>query len=112
MEERNRNRSQIVVRVERSTTAGYCDLAGAAELSGLHPDLIRDLCRAGFVETRVSDDEEQWYFDDHALYMLRRVHEWREHKGINLRGIRLILELFREMDRMEREIRFLRDRLG
>ncbi len=112
MKQRDRSRSQIVVRVERSAAAGFCDLSRAAELSGLHPDLIQDLCRAGFVETRVSENEDEWLFDDHALYLLRRVHEMREQKGINLRGIRLILELFREMDEMEREIRFLRDRLG
>jgi DNA-binding transcriptional MerR regulator len=112
MDEKELTKAQIIVRVEHSATASLCNLAGAAEQSGLHPDLIRDLCRAGFIETRMSDDANEWYFDDHALYVLRRVHELREHKGINLRGIRLILEMLREMERMEGEIRFLRDRLG
>lgn len=95
---------------EEPARVALFDLEAVAEESGMHPDLVRDLCRAGFLEpARV--EEERWWFDDHAVYLLRQVHELRERKGVNLRGIRLILQLLQDIERLEREVRFLRDRL-
>ena len=103
--------SLVTVRIEETTAANLCDLTAASDLSGVHPDLIRDLCYAGYLHPRVTGSDDNWLFDDDAVYTLRRIHELREVKGVNLRGVRVILDLTRQLLEVERELKYLRDRL-
>ena len=47
-----------------------------------------------------------WYFDDEAIRIVRRIQYLRSECGANLTGIKLILELIGEVERLREELRF------
>jgi DNA-binding transcriptional MerR regulator len=47
-----------------------------------------------------------WYFDDEAIRIVRRIEYLRFTCGVNLTGIKLILELVDEVERLREELRF------
>jgi DNA-binding transcriptional MerR regulator len=49
-----------------------------------------------------------WYFNDEAIRILRRIDYLRTACGLNLRGIKLMLELSREVERLREELNFAR----
>ncbi len=90
--------------------AATYSLQTAAELAGVHPDMLRHYCRLGlFGEARAQPDAEP-VFDDDALYELRRFEHYRQKQGVNRKTLRLICSLWREVDRLQTELRFLRSR--
>jgi DNA-binding transcriptional MerR regulator len=46
-----------------------------------------------------------YYFDDEMIRTLRWLGHLHEHHGINLTGIRMIVDLLREVDRLREEVR-------
>ncbi len=100
-----------VLRVSGGTVSGMADIEETAEDTGLHPDLIRDFCHAGYIQPHVVEETGTFYFDERSLYLLRRIRELRDAKGVNMKGIRIILGLIRQLDEAEVELRYLRDRL-
>jgi DNA-binding transcriptional MerR regulator len=49
-----------------------------------------------------------YYFNDEAIRILRRIEYLRNVCGINLSGIKMILDLVNEAERLRAEVRFLR----
>jgi DNA-binding transcriptional MerR regulator len=85
-------------------------LEAAARLAGVHPEMLRYYCQLGlFGEARVQPEAEL-VFDDDALYELRRFEHYRRHHRVNRHTLRLICGLWREVERLETELRFLRAR--
>ncbi|MDA8369156.1 MAG: helix-turn-helix transcriptional regulator [Nocardiopsaceae bacterium] len=75
----------------------------AAELSGLHPQTLRQYDRLGLVSPgRASGRGRRYSMRD--IQMLREVQRLSQEEGINLAGIKRILEL-------QREVAELRDHL-
>jgi DNA-binding transcriptional MerR regulator len=94
----------------RATTAGPAtySLETAARLAGVHPEMLRYYCRLGlFGETRAQSGVEP-IFDDDGLYELRRFEHYRRHHRVNRKTLRLICGLWREVERLQTELRFLR----
>ena len=54
------------------------------------------------------DPDDDPTFDDNALYEIRRIEHFRRHHGVNRRALPLLCELWREIDRLKSELRFLR----
>ena len=101
--------SLMLVRVLAATPATY-SLATAAELAGVHPEMVRHYCRLGlFGEARTRTETEP-VFDDDALYELRRFEHYRQKQGVNRKTLRLICGLWREVEHLQAELRFLRGR--
>jgi DNA-binding transcriptional MerR regulator len=99
--------SLTLVRVIETSPTTYT-LENAARLAGIHPEMLRYYCRLGlFGEARAQPDAEI-IFDDNALYELRRFEHYRRHHGLNRRTLRLISGLWREIERLQAELRFLR----
>ena len=99
--------SLTLVRVTEVGPAIY-SLEDAARLAGVHPEMLRYYCRLGlFGEARARTDAEL-IFDDDALYELRRFEHYRRHHGLNRKTLRLISGLWREIERLQTEVRFLR----
>ena len=48
-----------------------------------------------------------WWFDDEAIRTLRRIEHRRVDRGINLTGVKLIMDLSREVDVLRQTVRFL-----
>ncbi|SPT53667.1 HTH-type transcriptional regulator glnR [Actinomyces bovis] len=78
----------------------------AADLAGMHPQTLRQYDRLGLVRpARTSGRGRRYSHRD--VERLRRVQAFSQ-EGINLEGIRRILELERQVERLERENRALR----
>lgn len=102
-----RKYSLTLVRVTVASPGVY-PLEAAARLAGVHPEMLRYYCRLGlFGETRARPETEL-IFDDDALYELRRFEHYRRHHGLNRKTLRLICGLWREVERLQAELRFLR----
>lgn len=101
--------SLVLVHAGPPGPASY-SLGTAAELAGVHPEMVRHYCRLGlFGEERARPGIEP-VFDDDALYELRRFEHYRQKQGVNRKTLRLICGLWREIDRLQAELRFLRER--
>ncbi|MDU0348777.1 heat shock protein transcriptional repressor HspR [Actinomyces sp. MRS3W] len=80
----------------------------AAELAGMHPQTLRQYDRLGLVTpARASGRGRRYSHRD--VERLRRVQALSQ-EGINLEGIRRILELERRLERLEEENQALRAR--
>ncbi|SDN37460.1 MerR family transcriptional regulator, heat shock protein HspR [Actinomyces ruminicola] len=80
----------------------------AAELAGMHPQTLRQYDRLGLVTpARASGRGRRYSHRD--VERLRRVQALSQ-EGINLEGIRRILDLERRLERLEEENRSLRAR--
>lgn len=83
-------------------------LETAARLANLHPEMLRHYCRLGLLgDARIRADVEL-VFDDDALYELRRFEHYRRHHGVSRSTLRLLCDLWHEIERLQTELRFLR----
>ena len=99
--------SLALVRVTEAGPATY-SLETAARLAGVHPEMLRYYCRLGLLGEARTAPAAELIFDDDALYELRRFEHYRRHHGLNRKTLRLISELWRQVERLETEVRFLR----
>ena len=99
--------SLTVVRVTEAAPATY-SLDAAARLGGVHPEMLRHYCRLGLFGEARARPESELNFDDDALYELRRFEHYRRRHGVNRKTLRLICSLWREVERLQAEVRFLR----
>ena len=79
----------------------------AAELAGMHPQTLRQYDRLGLVTpSRASGRGRRYSLRDVAT--LREVQRLSQDEGVNLAGIKRILELEQEIDGLRRQIEYLR----
>lgn len=78
----------------------------AAELAGMHPQTLRQYDRLGLVTPARSSGRGRRY-SHRDVEQLRRVQALSQ-DGVNLEGIRRILELERRLEALERENRAMR----
>ena len=82
-------------------------ISRAAELAGMHPQTLRQYDRLGIVSpTRTSGRGRRYTLRDVAT--LRVVQRLSQDEGINLAGIKRILELQMQVERLERQVDHLR----
>jgi DNA-binding transcriptional MerR regulator len=81
----------------------------AAELAGVHPEMIRYYCRVGLFPPMQHGGDGEPLFDEDSLYELRRIEHYRRHYGVNRRALPLISRLLRDVARLEAEVRFQRN---
>jgi MerR family transcriptional regulator, heat shock protein HspR len=86
---RDRNRAVFVISV-------------AAELAGVHPQTLRIYERKGLVDPARTGGGSRRYSED-DLERLRRITELTE-EGLNLAGVKRVLELEAEVARLEGEL--------
>jgi DNA-binding transcriptional MerR regulator len=96
-----------VVSLTGASPANY-SLETAARLAGVPTEMLRYYCRLGLFGAARARAETEPTFDDDALYELRRIEHYRRRHGVNRRALPLLCELWRELDRLQAELRFLR----
>ena len=64
-------------------------------------------CRHGLISPVTAPEREGWWFDDEAIRVLRRIERLRIDYDMNLAGLGVISELFREVERLREEVRAL-----
>jgi len=95
---------------EGDVEAAVYVISVAAELSGMHPQTLRQYDRLGLVSPgRSSGRGRRYSLRDIAV--LREVQRLSQEEGVNLAGIKRILELEAEVDALRRQITGLVDDL-
>lgn len=74
----------------------------AAELAGVHPQTLRIYERKGLVEPERTPGGSRRYSDD-DLTLLRRIQQLTD-EGLNLAGVKRVLELETEIARLEADL--------
>ena len=86
-------------------------IAIAAELAGMHPQTLRQYDRIGLVSPgRASGGGRRYSVRDIAL--LREVQRLSQEEGVNLAGIKRIIELEREVDQLTDRLAEVVEELG
>ena len=81
----------------------------AAELAGVHPQTLRIYERKGLLNPARTAGNTRRY-SDRDIARLRAIQKLTQEQGVNLAGVRMIVELQNEMDRMrERMERMARE---
>ena len=83
-------------------------LETAADLAGIHPEMLRYYCRLGLCGDVCARHEDQLIFDDDAIYQLRRFEHYRRNNKLSRKTLRLIFSLWRDIELLQTELRFLR----
>jgi len=89
----------------------WFDLAAAAELSGIHPEMILEFTRARLIRFSPLAPSGSPHFDNRALFRLRQIQSLRHDRAMSLRSIRLVVDLLDRLDAAEAQLRSLRERL-
>jgi MerR family transcriptional regulator, heat shock protein HspR len=87
--------------IRRRTQAVYV-ISVAAELAGMHPQTLRIYERRGLVQPARTEGGNRRY-SDADIEVLRRISELAE-AGMNLEGIRRVMELEAENERLRAEL--------
>jgi hypothetical protein len=82
-------------------------LAAAAELAGVHPELLRYYCRLGVIESHRDGTTGEPTFDENPIHEVRRLEHYRRHLGVCRRALPLLCALRREGQRQHLTLRFL-----
>jgi DNA-binding transcriptional MerR regulator len=77
------------------------DLELVAELTGIHPQAILDYQEQGLIQTIEPDGN----YNDESVYTLRLIEQLRSTCVATPSGIKLILELIEEVDRLRSALR-------
>jgi len=101
------NRTLTLVCVPTGSSALF-SLGVAADLTGVHPDMLRYYCRVGLLGVNRTDILQEPTFDENALQEVRRIEHYRRHLAVSRRALPLVCELRREAERRHIEIHFLR----
>ncbi len=86
----------------RSSGRAVYVISVAAELAGMHPQTLRIYERRGLVSPARTDGGNRRYSDD-DIERLRRIAELAS-MGMNLEGIRRVMELEREVARLSAQL--------
>lgn len=86
----------------RRTTQAVYVISVAAELAGMHPQTLRIYERRGLVQPARTRGGNRRYSDD-DIETLRRISELAD-QGMNLEGIKRVMELEAENERLRAEL--------
>jgi len=100
------NPTLTLVRVPSAPPA-FFSLASAADLTEVHPEMLRYYCRVGLLGARRTEPGIELLFDVATLHEVRRLEHYRRHLGVHRRALPLLCELRRAAERLKVELRFL-----
>jgi|SRR5580704_577045 DNA-binding transcriptional MerR regulator len=80
------------------------DIQTAAAYTAIDPDGIRAYCREGLVRA-IDYKEGEPLLDEDAIYWLRRIQSLRAELQLEGRGLRVVLDLMQEVERLRQELR-------
>src|ERR1700744_2384447 len=78
----------------------------AARLAQVPRRLIVLYYKHGLVSSVTDPARSGWYFDDEAIRVVRQIEYFRSICGMNLAGIKLVMSLMGEVERLRTELRF------
>jgi MerR family transcriptional regulator, heat shock protein HspR len=87
---------------------GVYVISVAAELAGVHPQTLRMYERKGLISPKRTSGNSRRY-SERDVEWVRRIQRLTQDEGINLAGVRMIIELQRELDRIQTQLKRARD---
>ena len=105
MNERNERR-----RDDRSADRAVYIISVAAELAGVHPQTLRIYERKGLLRPRRTPGNTRRY-SDRDIERLREIQELTQRRGVNLAGVKMIMELQAELEELRRRTAELEEEL-
>jgi MerR family transcriptional regulator, heat shock protein HspR len=85
---------------ERDDRAVYI-ISVAAELAGMHPQTLRIYERKGLVQPQRTAGNTRRY-SERDIELLRQIQTLSQEEGINLAGVKMIIEMRRQLDAARR----------
>lgn len=104
---RDMNRDESMRRDERAVYV----ISVAAELAGVHPQTLRIYERKGLLRPKRTSGNSRRYSED-DIERLRMIQELTQAEGVNLAGVKRIMQMQRELDRLRDKIRELEAELS
>jgi MerR family transcriptional regulator/heat shock protein HspR len=98
-----RRKAPTVTRVEVETDRGVFMISVAAELANMHPQTLRVYEARGLIEPQRSPKGTRLYSQD-DVEKLKRIQEMTAELGLNLAGVERVLDLERDLERMNTRI--------
>jgi MerR family transcriptional regulator/heat shock protein HspR len=83
----------------------------AAELAGVHPQTLRIYERKGLLRPKRTQGNTRRY-SDADVALLRAIQSLTQNEGVNLAGVKRIMELRAQMDEMRRRVEELQEQLA
>jgi len=102
----------MTMRKDKSSTDDLGEvfvISVAAELAGMHAQTLRTYDRMGLVSPQRTRGGGRRY-SRKDISLLRRIQQLSQEEGVNLAGIKAIIELTEEVDRLRAEVEQLRER--
>lgn len=99
------------VELEVDDTTPVFVISVAAQLAGMHPQTLRQYDRLGLVSPGRTAGRGRRY-SPRDVVVLREVQRLSQEEGVNLSGIKRILELELEADRLRRQVEALTEELA
>ena len=97
---------EIDISVEKASDAKVLIISVAARLAGMHPQTLRQYDRLGLVNPgRAAGGGRRYSARDVAL--LREVQRLSQEEGVNLAGIKRIIELEQQVERLQVQVEAL-----
>lgn len=88
----------------------FTPLIEAAELTGLHPEMIEEFLRGQLVQA-FEDPAGEILFDSSGIARLRQLAHLRQREQVSLRMTRYIIGLLDSLEAREQELHTLREQL-
>lgn len=104
---RDMNRDESTRREERAVYV----ISVAAELAGVHPQTLRIYERKGLLRPKRTSGNSRRY-SERDIERLRVIQELTQAEGVNLAGVKRIMLMQREVDRLRDKIRELEAELS
>jgi MerR family transcriptional regulator/heat shock protein HspR len=89
---------------------GVYIISVAAELAGMHPQTLRIYERKGLLRPSRTAGNTRRY-SERDIEMLRQIQELTQERGINLAGVKMIVEMERQLDELRRTVEVLSDEM-
>src|ERR671934_3049049 len=96
---------------KRTDDRGVYIISVAAELAGVHPQTLRIYERKGLLQPSRTAGNTRRY-SDRDIDRLRAIQKLTQDHGINLAGVKMIVEMENELDRMRRRMEQMQRELG
>jgi MerR family transcriptional regulator/heat shock protein HspR len=98
MERQDRDQARDTRREDRAVYI----ISVAAELAGVHPQTLRIYERKGLVNPQRTSGNTRRY-SDRDIEMLRQIQDLTQDRGINLAGVKMIIEMQAELEVLRRK---------
>ena len=90
-------------RGSKPSERGVYVISVVADLSGMHPQTLRMYERRGLIEPKRTPGNSRRYSEEDVA-RLRRIHELTHEHGLNLAGVRIVMDLESQVKDLRRKL--------